>query len=90
MVRLRVDPGYQKALKKLSPELRKRANATLVKFLENPTRPGLKFEALSAWRDYYSIRISRGYRVLLRREEDSVGEIFAAVDVGPHDIYRRR
>ena len=88
--RLRVDPGYERARKKLSPELQARADRTLEKFLEDPKRPGLNLKSLSGAPGYFSIRVSRGYRILLRREEGRTGEVFAAVDVGPHDVYRRR
>jgi mRNA-degrading endonuclease RelE of RelBE toxin-antitoxin system len=91
MARVRVDPSYHAALKNLSSDLRKRADRALEKFLENPQRKGLRFERLVGWPDYFSIRVSRSYRILLRREHDDDGELFAAVDVGSHDdVYRRR
>ena len=58
--------------------------------MEDPKRPGLRFERLEHWENYYTIRINPGYRILLRRETDNEGEIYAAVDAGPHErIYRR-
>lgn len=41
------------------------------------------------WEDTYSIRVNRQYRILLVRESDEAGELFAAVDIGTHQIYRR-
>jgi hypothetical protein len=37
----------------------------------------------------YSIRVTRSYRILLKRETDEAGEFSAAVDIGTHQIYRR-
>ena len=94
MIRLRIDPGFERALRRLAPSIRKRAKDALVKFIEDHTRPGLNFERLSGWSDCYTIRINRNFRILLRREEDGdddEGPLYAAVDAGPHDlIYRRR
>ena len=90
MVRLRVDPGYERALDRLPKAIRQRSNAALLKFLENPRSPGLNFEKLRDRADYYSIRVNLQYRILLRLEADREGELFAVVDVGTHQVYRRR
>ena len=37
----------------------------------------------------YSICVSIDYRILLVRASDDVGELFAAIDVGTHRVYRR-
>jgi plasmid maintenance system killer protein len=57
--------------------------------MEAPDRPGLNFERLPGWDDTYSIRVTRSYRILLKREIDEAGEFFLAVDIGTHQIYRR-
>lgn len=88
MPRVRVDPGYLRARKRLSSRLAERADAALVRFLENSASPGLNFEALRNWPGYFSIRVNRNFRILLRREQDAAGEVFAAVDVASHDVYR--
>jgi plasmid maintenance system killer protein len=88
MPRIRIDPGFERALNGFPKELKQRAIAALAKFMEHPNLPGLRFERLRGQlRDYYSIRINRGYRILLRREDDAQGELYAAVDAGTHDIY---
>ncbi len=90
MIRIRVDPGYNRALRKFRPELRRRADDTLAKFIADPKRPSLNFERREGLPDYYTIRISQGYRILLRKETDDEGELYAIVDAGSHDkIYRR-
>ena len=57
--------------------------------MDNPDRPGLNFEKLAGWDNTYSIRVSKAYRILLRREADDAGEFFAAADIGTHQVYRR-
>ncbi len=48
--------------------------------MEAPGRPGLNFERLPDWDNTYSIRVTRSYRILLKRE---AGEFFTAVDTAP-------
>lgn len=92
MVRVRIDPGFERWIRdRKQPEsLRRKAIETLEKFMENPKRTGLNFEPLTGRPGYFSLRINKGYRILLRKEEDADGELFAVTAAGPHDIYRRR
>jgi plasmid maintenance system killer protein len=89
MPRVRIDPPYVKDHLRLSPEIRKQATKALRKFVETPKLGGLHFEHLKGWPGYCSIRVNRGYRILLREESDAQGKLYAAVGVGPHSIYRR-
>jgi len=91
-VRLRIDPGYQRGRRRLDAQDRNRADLALERFVVNPLNPILRFEALKGGlAGYHSIRASYSVRILLRREVDETGELFAAVDVGNHDaVYRRR
>ena len=88
MVRLRLDPGFEKAYRKLAEPHRRAIERALERFQANPHHPSLNFEPIGA-HGYFSIRATRGYRVMLRREADAGGELFAVVDAGKHDIYRR-
>ncbi len=91
MSRVRVDPRYLKSARKITAREKRQANSSLEKFLEDPARPGLNFEPIVGFPDYFTIRVNRSLRILLRREEDKDGELFAAVDIGSHDVvYRRR
>ncbi len=89
MARLRTSKRFDRACRRLDPIIRKQVTAALEKFVENPSRPGLNFEPIVGRPGCYSIRASRGYRILLLRDCDEDGEIFTASHVGPHDIYRR-
>jgi hypothetical protein len=84
--RLQLTPAFEKAFVRLPKALQARVTATLERFIDNPRHPGLHFEKLRGGGDLHSIRTTRGYRILMRRESDSAGELFALVDVGPHDI----
>jgi len=90
MPRVRIDPGFVRALSRRNPEIQVRAEKALVRFQENPQAHGLNFERVKSMGDYYSIRINLQFRILLRRERDDEGELFAAVDMGTHQVYRRR
>ena len=90
MPRLRVDKGYEKAARNLSPADRERASRTLLRFMDDPTHPSLNFEALKGRAGYFSIRATLSIRVLLREESDEGGVLYVAIDVGSHQIYRRR
>jgi mRNA-degrading endonuclease RelE of RelBE toxin-antitoxin system len=86
-VRVTVELTYTKAVRRLPPDRAKAANAALVKFLEAPSLPSLKFRTLKGKDNYFIISSAHGDRVILRKDAD---DLFAAVDVGPHDnVYRR-
>lgn len=89
MIRLRIAESYRKAERRLPQRIRLQAAKTLANFMDNPDRPGLNFEKLAGWDNTYSIRVSKAYRIMLRREADEAGEFFAAVDIGTHHVYRR-
>lgn len=90
MPRLHIDGGFERAIRRLPANVQRRARTALDKFIDNPRRPGLNFEKLQGRENYFSIRVSQNYRILLRREHDESGELFAVVDVGTHRIYRAR
>lgn len=89
-VRLQFTPAFNKAFARLSKTVQPRVRKALEQFMANPRHPGLHFEKLGGGGAFHSIRASRGYRILMRREQDAAGELFALIDVGPHDIYRRQ
>jgi mRNA-degrading endonuclease RelE of RelBE toxin-antitoxin system len=88
-MRLRITERYQRSLGRVPDRTRRAATQALAKCVENPRYPGLNLEQLSGWQDTYSIRGNRQYRILLVREVDETGELFAVVDIGTHKIYRR-
>jgi plasmid maintenance system killer protein len=88
-MRIRVSKRYERSVSRIPDRIKMRAAKALIKFADNPTHPGLNFEQLSGWEATYSIRVNRQYRILLVRQTDDAGEIFAVIDIGTHQIYRR-
>ncbi|MEN3238902.1 hypothetical protein PUR29_36315 [Methylobacterium ajmalii] len=86
-VRVTLEPSFTDGLKALPPDRRKAAGRALLKFAEEPGLPGLRFRPLKGRPDFFIINPTKGDRVILRKDAD---DLYAAVDVGPHDnVYRR-
>ena len=62
-----------------------RIDVAVKKFLENPKAPGLNFEAIKNSPGYFTIRVNRNFRILLRAEEDDQGPYYLLVNVAAHD-----
>ncbi len=88
--RVSISQRYLKSARRLSPSVQKQATRALQKFIENPGRPGLHFEAIEGRAGFFSIRANLNFRILLQKAKDADGELYIAEDVGPHDIYRRK
>ena len=85
--RISPEATYLDAARKLPPDRKKAANAALVKFMSEPALPGLKFRPLESKKGFFIISSAHGDRIILRKDAD---DLYAAVDVGPHDnVYRR-
>jgi mRNA-degrading endonuclease RelE of RelBE toxin-antitoxin system len=87
MPRLELSPRFEKLFARLHPDLREAAARALQKLLDNPESRGLNLEPIAG--EMYSIRVNRGFRILLRKRQDGVEVCYVAEDVGSHDIYRR-
>lgn len=86
-VRVGVEPSFEANLRSLPPDRRKRAGQALIKFMEEPGLPSLRFRSLVGRLGYFIISAGKGDRIILRKDAD---DLYAAVDVGPHDnVYRR-
>lgn len=86
-MRVSPEPAFRKALRTLPPDRAEGAIAALERFIVDSSRAGLDFRALRRRAGHYIINARHGDRIILRKDGD---DLFAAVDVGPHDnIYRR-
>lgn len=86
-VRVTVEKTFVKALGSLPPDRQKRAVGALKKFAADPSLPGLRFRTLDGSPPHFIINPTRGDRIILRKDAD---DLYAAVDVGPHDnVFRR-
>jgi hypothetical protein len=85
--RVRPERSFVRRLRKLPPDREKAARAALAKFMQDATRAGLNFRPLAGSPEHFIINSAHGDRIILRRDE---ADLYAAVDVGPHDnLYRR-
>jgi hypothetical protein len=86
-IRLTIEAGFEAGLRSLPPDRRKAAGRALLKFAEEPGLPSLRFRPLVGRIGYFIINPTRGDRIILRKDGD---DVYAAVDLGPHDnVYRR-
>lgn len=58
--------------------------------MESPEHPGLNFEAIKGEPGYFSIRVTLAFRIVLRRERDNDGVLYAAVTRGGAVLLRLR
>jgi mRNA-degrading endonuclease RelE of RelBE toxin-antitoxin system len=84
-VRVKPSERFKKSRKKLGEPLSGRIDKTIVKFCNNPGSPGLNFEAFKNAPGFFTIRVDRNFRILLKSEEDKEGAYFLLADVANHD-----
>jgi hypothetical protein len=80
------EASFLKRLAGLPPDRRESAKQALVKFQKEPALNSLKFRRLQGTPDHFIINSVGGDRILLRKDGP---DLYAAVDVGTHDLYRR-
>lgn len=74
--------SFWKAYASLPPKIRSKARKAYRLWLRNPRHPSLHFEPKG---DYWSVRITRGWRALGRFHEGTLYWFW----IGPHDEYER-
>ena len=84
-VRTKPSDRFRKSLGKLGEPLASRALKALTKFHSAPKSPGLNFEAFKNRPGYFTIRVDRNFRILLKAETDKKGPYFLLVDIADHD-----
>ena len=84
--RVQLTPAFVARLKALVPGRRTAAISGLRLFMRKPNDITLKLRPLKSIDGYWIINSSRGDRIILRREAD---DLYAAVDVGGHEVYER-
>jgi hypothetical protein len=57
--------------------------------LQNPESHSINLESLTGLPGFYSIRVNRSFRILLRRLEDDKGRYWLVVELDTHRIYQR-
>lgn len=85
-LRVSIEQRFIDRLKKLPPDRAKSAQQVVVKFQKEPALPSLKYRPLKGTPRHFIINSVGGDRIILRKD---AADLYAVVDVGPHDIYRR-
>jgi len=84
-IRLKPSPRYSKSLAKIGEPIASRAAEAIKRFYKAPNSPGLNFEAIKDRPGFFTIRVGRNFRILLKAEEDKDGPYYLLADIGPHD-----
>lgn len=86
--RVKFNARGEKAFRKLEADRQASCRAALKRFQQNSRHPGLNFEKLRGRDGTYSIRMDRGWRIVLLQRTDEAGVFWEIDAIGPHDIYR--
>jgi mRNA-degrading endonuclease RelE of RelBE toxin-antitoxin system len=89
-VRLAFRSSFHRAYRKIKEKAtRDSVDKALRRFWENPRYQSLRLERLGG-SNYWSIRASGSFRILLEKTTDDEGStLWVVVDAGEHDVYRR-
>lgn len=86
--RVALSARFKRDVRKADPRIRDEASEALGRLVENRHHPGLNLEKIRD--EIWSIRVTRNFRIFLRRMIDEDGEFFLASRLENHDIYKRR
>jgi mRNA-degrading endonuclease RelE of RelBE toxin-antitoxin system len=84
-VRTKFSARFIKSLAKIGEPIASRAATALERFHDNPEIPGLNFEAFKDRPGFFTIRVGRNFRILLKEEADEDGPYFLLADISNHD-----
>jgi addiction module RelE/StbE family toxin len=83
-----LSPRFKRAYKKLPADLKDDFDNKIKLFLQDPQHPSLRTHKLKGrLQSCLAFRLKDGYRVLF---EFSSSETVDLLDIGPHDIYKKR
>jgi len=82
-VRSRTTPRFRERLSVLPEEIRQHARRAYRKFKQDPWHPSLRFQQVHPSLPYYSVRITKGYRAVGKRDEEGMLWFW----VGAHSDY---
>jgi hypothetical protein len=90
-IRVKPSSRFLRQLKADTPQRAQRVQEALRRLMEQPHRKGGHLEVFRGRPGYFTARITRGWRFLLRKERDAKGTYYLVVEYGSHeDIYGRR
>ena len=74
---------FWRLFERLPEEIQRQTREAFAQFKNDPFNPGLNFELVNRRRGLWSVRVTRGYRVIGRRQQDIIRWIW----IGKHDEY---
>jgi len=86
--RVKTAPGFDGALRRLSPELRDQTIEAVRHFIARTAENALRPERKQGLQDVWAFRVTRGVRVFYVQRRDANGTYSELFHVGPHDDYR--
>jgi len=87
-MQVNLSPRFKRAYKKLPRHLKEDFKDKIVTFIKDPRHPTLKTHKLKGkYQECLAFRLQDGYRVLF---EFSASDTVDLLDIGPHDIYKKR
>lgn len=86
--RVKTAPGFDKAFRELSPELREQTIQAVKQFIDRTAEHGLRPERKSGLKGIWAFRVTSGVRVFYVQKRDAEGTYSELFHVGPHDDYR--
>jgi len=84
-VRTKPSARFLKSLAKIGQPVASRVATALERFHAAPETPGLNFEAFKNRPGFFTIRVGRNFRILLKAESDEDGPYFLLADIADHD-----
>lgn len=84
-VRTKPSARFIKSLRKIGQPIASRAKTALERFHTAPDTPGLNFEAFKNRPGFFTIRVGRNFRILLKEEADEEGPYYLLADIADHD-----
>jgi Txe/YoeB family toxin of Txe-Axe toxin-antitoxin module len=84
-MRFKPSRRFRSKLRMQSTSFQNRAAKALKNLGLNPRSKGVNLEPVRGRKGYYTSRISRSHRLLLRQCEDENGDFWLVVDFGTHD-----
>jgi hypothetical protein len=71
-LRSRTTRRFRRAFSRLPEPVKERAREADRRFVERPNHPGLRFKRIHSTEPIYSVRVTKDYRALGLREDDTM------------------
>lgn len=86
--RVKYAPGFDRSLRKLSPEDRERVIAAIREFINRTAEHSLRPERKKGLPGIWAFRVTDSIRAFYTQKRDKEGAYSEIFHVGPHDDYR--